>query len=143
MNLLQFRFATADDAAVVASMNQQLIRDEGHRNRMTLEELTRRMEGWLGGEYRAVLFESGGEAVGYALYRHEADHVYLRQLFVTPQHRRQGVARAALRWMWGHAWVGAPRLRIEVLVGNDGGRAFWRSVGFVEYCVTMEAPPPA
>lgn len=36
-------------------------------------------------------------------------------------------------------WAGAPALRVEVLVGNAAGRAFWKSAGFEEYCVTMEA----
>ena len=36
---MEYRFATAADAPVLAVMNQQLIRDEGHRNPMTLPEL--------------------------------------------------------------------------------------------------------
>ena len=31
-----------------------------------------------------------------------------------------------------------PRIRLEVLVGNANGIAFWRSIGFQDYCVTME-----
>lgn len=30
------------------------------------------------------------------------------------------------------------RLRIEVLVGNTSGLAFWRAMGFDEYALTME-----
>ena len=33
MRELEYRFATQEDAALLAEMNQQLIRDEGHRNR--------------------------------------------------------------------------------------------------------------
>ena len=62
-----FRPATLADAAVLAEMNHRLIRDEGHRNRMTVPELRERMEGWLRGEYRAVAFELEGAPVGYAL----------------------------------------------------------------------------
>ena len=29
------------------------------------------------------------------------------------------------------------------LVGNAGARAFWKSVGFADYCFTMEAVRPA
>lgn len=139
---MQYRSATPEDAALLAPLNQQLIRDEGHRNPMNLAQLTERMAGWLRSDYQAVLFEEGTSPIGYALFRREPEYVYLRQLFVLPERRRQGVARAALRWLWHHAWSGAPRLRIEVLVENAAGREFWHTVGFREYCVTMEAQPP-
>jgi GNAT superfamily N-acetyltransferase len=122
-------------------MNLQLIRDEEHRNPMGISQLSERMAGWLQSEYQAVLFEENGTPVGYALFRLEPEFVYLRQLFVVPEQRRRGVARDALRWLWANAWADAPRLRIEVLVGNASGREFWRSVGFTEYCITMEAKP--
>ena len=38
-----------------------------------------------------------------------------------------------------HAWADAPRVRIDVLVGNAGAIAFWRAVGFRDYCLTMES----
>jgi hypothetical protein len=47
-----------------------------------------------------------------------------------------------LKWLWGNSWAGVPRLRIDVLVGNTVGAAFWRSVGFKEYSITMEMEPP-
>src|SRR5689334_2385060 len=90
---MEYRFATAADAPVPAAMNQQLIRDEGHRNAMPLPELEERMARWLEGEYRAVLSEDAGSAVGYALFRRDPEFVYPRQLFVRPGHRRKGVAR--------------------------------------------------
>ena len=49
---------------LLAALNHQLIRDEGHRNPMTEAQLARRMRGWLArGEYRAELFEEHGEVV--------------------------------------------------------------------------------
>ena len=38
--------------------------------------------GWLSGEYRAVIYEDGGEVVAYALFREQAEEIYLQQLFV-------------------------------------------------------------
>ena len=136
---MHYRFATQEDAAILAVLNQQLIRDEGHHNPMNLSQLTERMAGWLGGEYRAVVLEEHSSPVGYALFRHDPEHVYLRQLFVLPERRRNGIGRAALQWLWTNAWPGVQRLRIDVLVGNTTAREFWQSVGFREYCVTMEA----
>lgn len=140
---MRFRFAKPEDAELLAPLNAQLIRDEGHRNPMTVTELAERMLSWLrGGEYEAVLFEDAAVVTGYALFRREAEHVYLRQLFVRPEFRRHGIGRQAINWLWHNAWRGVPRLRIEVLVGNVNGQAFWRSIGFREYCLTMEMEPP-
>jgi GNAT superfamily N-acetyltransferase len=135
----RYRFVSPEDAEVIAPMNLQLIHDEGHRNPMDISALCDRMSGWLRGDYEAVLFEEDGAPVGYALFKREPEFVYLRQLFVVPGRRHGGVARRALAWLWANVWSAAPRLRIDVLVGNTAGREFWRKVGFTEYCITMEA----
>lgn len=139
---MRYRLASPEDSEQLAQMNLRLIADEGHRNPMGIPQLAERMAGWLRGEYQAVLFEEYNTPVGYALFRHEPEFVYLRQLFVVPARRRQGIARNALSWLWANAWQSMPRLRIDVLVGNAAGREFWHSVGFTEYCITMEASAP-
>lgn len=139
---MHYRFASPEDSNQLAQMNLQLIADEGHRNPMGIPQLAERMSGWLQGEYQVVLFEEDNTPVGYALFKHEPEYVYLRQLYVAPERRRQGIASSALTWLWANAWQSAPRLRIDVLVGNAPGRGFWRSAGFTEYCITMEASAP-
>jgi GNAT superfamily N-acetyltransferase len=139
---MRYRFASPEDSDQLAQMNLQLIADEGHSNPMGIPQLAERMTGWLQSEYQAVLFEEDNTQVGYALFRHEPEYVYLRQLFVAPERRRQGIARNALSWLWANAWQLVPRLRIDVLVSNSAGREFWRSAGFTEYCITMEASAP-
>ncbi len=119
-------------------MNQRLIRDEGHRNPMSIGELDQRMRGWLQGKYEAVVISRDDVDVGYALYRLDADFVYLRQLFVERAYRRRGIARAAVDHLIEHAWRGQPRVRIEVLSRNAGAVEFWKSLGFTEYAITME-----
>src|SRR5215468_2732123 len=93
---MNFRRATLDDCALLAELNHQLIRDEGHRNKMTVSELEQRTRGWLASEYAAILFEDGGEVVAYALYRDDPEELYLRQLFVVRNRRRQGIGREAV-----------------------------------------------
>lgn len=139
---MQFRQATSSDANLLAPLNAQLIQDEGHRNAMTVPQLAERMAGWLQTDYTAVIVEEHDEAIAYALYRRESDYVYLRQLFVRRDHRRQGIGRQLMAWLWQNVWQGAPRLRIDVLVGNTAAQDFWRSVGFKDYCITMEMQPP-
>jgi GNAT superfamily N-acetyltransferase len=135
---VRYRPATVNDAALLAPMNAQLIRDEGHRNTMTVEQLAKRMSGWLAGEYQAFVFEVEGKPIGYALYRVEPEYVYLRQLLVQPEMRRRGIARRALEWLRQNAWSIRPRVRIDVLVGNQSGINFWRAVGFADYCLVLE-----
>jgi GNAT superfamily N-acetyltransferase len=135
---MRFRFALPSDAELLAPLNAQLIRDEGHRNRMSIPQLAERMRGWLSGEYRAVVFDDDDGVVGYALFRHEPEHIYLRQFFVRPESRRHGIGRTALLWLRRNAWGPDARVRVDVLVGNELGQVFWRAVGFNEYCVTLE-----
>lgn len=135
---LKGRIANDADAAQLAAMNQQLVRDESHRNSMSRAELEERMRNWLVKEYQASIFTVDGATAGYALYKHEQDWTYLRQFFILPELRRQGLGRAAMRWLVQNAWRNVRRIRLDVLVGNTAGISFWRSVGFHDYCITME-----
>jgi GNAT superfamily N-acetyltransferase len=135
---MEGRFAKPDDAPLLAEMNKQLIEDEGHRNPMGVEQLTDRMRGWLEGQYRAALFTQAGQVVGYALWRPEEQGYYLRQFFISRPHRRTGLGRAGVDWLRRNAWADASRVSLEVLVANRRGLAFWRSVGFGDYCLRME-----
>ena len=111
---------------MLAGLNHRLVQDEGHRNRMTVPELEERMRGWLAGEYRAVIFEDDGDVVAYALFREQPDEVYLRQLFVVRDRRRQGLGRRAVEILRSRVWPRTKRLTVDVLVANEGAVAFWR-----------------
>ncbi len=138
---MTFRRATLNDCARLAALNQQLIRDEGHRNPMTVPELEQRMKGWLASEYTAVLFENDAEAVAYALYREEPEEIYLRQLFVMRNRRRRGIGRQAMEILRSQIWPKHKRLTVGVLVQNTGAIAFWRAVGYRDYSLTLEILP--
>jgi len=138
---VNFRRATLNDCALLAELNHQLIRDSGHRNPMTVPELEQRMGGWLQSEYKAVLFEYGNETVAYALYRELAEEIYLRQLFVIRDRRRQGIGRQAIEILRLQIWPKDKRLTVEVLVENAGAVAFWGSVGYSDYSLMLEILP--
>ena len=140
---MNFRRATLDDCAVLAELNHQLIRDEGHRNPMTVQELEQRMKGWLASDYAAMLFENDAEVVAYALYREEAEEIYLRQLFVARHRRRQGLGRQAMEILRSQIWPKHKRLTVGVLVRNTAAIAFWRTVGYEDYSLTLEILPEA
>ena len=138
---LQFRRATLNDCALLAEFNYQLIRDEGHRNKMTIPELEQRMRGWLQSEYAAILFEDEQETVAYALYREQPEEIYLRQLFVVRNRRRQGIGRQTIEILRSQIWPKNKRLIVDVLVKNTVAIAFWRAMGYQDYCLTLEILP--
>ena len=132
------RFASIEDCQALGELNHELIHDEGHRNSMTVPELVNRMRHWLETEYQAAIFEDGSDIVAYALYRDEKDHVYLRQFFVQRHKRRSGIGRHCMKILFSHVWPKDKRITVDVLCWNQVGIAFWRSVGFTDYCLTLE-----
>jgi predicted acetyltransferase len=140
---MAFRWATLHDCALLAELNHQLIRDEGHRNSMTISELTRRMKSWLAGEYAAVLFENDGAVVAYAVYAEQPEKIYLRQLFVVRNRRRQGMGRQVMEILRSKIWPKNKRLTVEVLASNTPATAFWRAMGYRDYSLMLEILPVA
>jgi ribosomal protein S18 acetylase RimI-like enzyme len=138
---MTYRCATPDDSPLLAELNHQLIRDEEHRNPMTVPQLEQRMRGWLESEYKAILFEEDAEFVAYVLYREQPDEIYLRQLFVVRHRRRKGLGKEAMRLLRSEIWPKTKRLVVEVLVANTAAVAFWRAVGYRDYSLKLEILP--
>lgn len=134
---LQVARAVAADIPALAAMNKRLIEDEGHPNPMNVAQLADRMAVFLSGEYTAYVARQGAEIVGYALYRDDGGSIYLRHLFVERGHRRQGIARALLDWLFARVWTEKP-VRLEVLAHNEDAIAFYRAYGFRVTCLTLE-----
>lgn len=138
---MRYRIATAEDSPTLAELNHQLIRDEGHRNPMTVAQLERRMRGWLtAGEYRAVFFEENHQVVAYALFQETDDEVHLRQLFVVRHRRREGVGRRAMDELF-RLWPRDKRWTVSVLTKNTAALSFWRAIGYADYDLTLEIMP--
>jgi GNAT superfamily N-acetyltransferase len=135
---LGHRVATFGDIPTLARMNQQLIEDEGHRNRMSLHQLEARMLSLLDRDYTATLFELDSQIVAYGLWREQPDWVYLRQFFVARDRRRRGIGAHAIRLLTDEVWPVDKRIRVNVLIGNRTALEFWRAVGFVDYLITLE-----
>jgi predicted acetyltransferase len=138
---MRHRFAASTDVHLLGELNYQLIRDEGHRNRMSIPELVTRVKDWLADGYRASIFEDDSGVLAYALYREEKDHLYLRQFFVQRHQRRNGVGRQCIQTLVTEIWPQDTRITVDVLCHNHAGTAFWRSVGFSDYCLTLERTP--
>ena len=138
--VMTFRIATCQDLELLADWNRQLIEDERHRRKMTLSNLEERMRGWIDGSYVAVIF-SEPQDVAYALYREDAEGVYLRQFLVGRDWRRRGVGTRAMNILRHEVWPGSKRLTVDVLNHNLGALGFWRAMGYRDYCLTLEIDP--
>ena len=138
---MQHRPATLADCPLLAEFNHQLIRDEGHRNPMSIPELEKRLRQWLATDYAAVLFTNAGEIVGYALYTETTHEIYLRHLFVVRHRRRKGIGRGAIEILRSKVWPPRKRLTVEVLAQNTGAIAFYRAAGYLDYSLKLEFLP--
>jgi hypothetical protein len=138
---LAWRHASHEDIDFLVDWNHQLIRDDFHRNSMTVPELRARMKGWFdANEYQAVLF-SDTEPVAHALFRTDKDMVYLRQFFVRRDRRRAGIGRAAFGILRNEVWPKSHRVVVDALCRENGTIPFWRAVGCRDYCMTLEIMP--
>jgi ribosomal protein S18 acetylase RimI-like enzyme len=98
------------------------------------------MRGWLAYEgYEALLGYDGNELVAYVLWRDQPDSVYLRQIYVQREYRRQGAARHLMLTLF-QRWPDK-RLTVDVLAGNARALAFWRRMGYQDYAVMLERLP--
>ena len=67
------------------------------------------------------------------------------ELYVVPAFRRQGVARRCAQQVMKELWsLGLSKIQLEVVEGNTGAAAFWRSLDFrrmsEHYELTTGAP---
>lgn len=140
---LSWRRCTPDDAELLAGLNEQLSRDEGAAPVGPLSAYVVRMREWLeDGRYEAALVHSGSEPVAYVVWRHDPDYadVYVRQFFVVPGHRGQGLGRTLFEEAALELWAGHT-LRLDVYDSNPRGGAFWESLGFAPYSRLMRRRP--
>ena len=133
---ISIRLATLADIEELAAMNNQLIEDEKHDNPMTIPQLKERMEGFLAGDYEAILCtDDRGKTVGYALINKAVKPLYLRQFFICRDERRKGHGR---QFFYGLLeYLDVDTIDIEVLAWNASGKAFWENLNFQPRSICM------
>lgn len=139
------RAACESDLTELASMNKQLIDDEGSSNPMTLSELEDRMKAWFLSNWNIDLLCIDSEIVGYALYQFrenqyfkDKQEVYLRQYYIKPDFRMQGYGRKGIETLKNTRFHKVSTIVVDVLVNNYRGICFWQKVGFIPYQTTMK-----
>lgn len=133
----QIRQAVADDVADIFNLIQALAEYEklSHQVTGTAEELQKH----LFGEQvyaEAILTELDSKIVGFALFITNYSTfltkpgLYLEDLFVLPEYRRQGIGKAMLAYLGKLAVErNAGRLEWSVLDWNESAIAFYQSMG--------------
>lgn len=135
------RIDKAKDAEIdlLVQLNRQLDEDEPHPYPLPLPALTERMARWIrGGEYEVLLFRSGDQLIGYAVWRADEFGTDLRHFYICRDRRRQGWGRAAIRLLWRDVFPKDRPVNIDAVIGNKRAIAFWRSVGFQDISIGME-----
>jgi GNAT superfamily N-acetyltransferase len=134
---LEIRPAAPPDVPVVADLIRQLARYEKLEQDVTMtEELL--AAGLFGPRpyAEAVLAETDGQAIGFALFFHNFSTflarpgIYLEDLFVVPEQRGRGIGRALLTHLAKLAVErGCGRLEWAVLNWNRDAIGFYESLG--------------
>ncbi len=136
----ELRRATLADHELLASMNKALIEDEGSTNGLSLQDLTRRMYRMLSEDWTAVLIETGGQVIGYALFQQrsaEPVEIYLRQYFIHRNFRSKGYGQAAFERIQAEYFPPGASVALDVLASNPRGRHFWEKLGFASHAEMM------
>ncbi|MBD2454552.1 GNAT family N-acetyltransferase [Nostoc sp. FACHB-87] len=137
MTDLILRFAEPSDSNVLFQLIKQLAEYEKLSQAVTGNVAA--LQEHLFGEQRyieAILAEYQGQAVGFALFFHNYSTfltkpgIYLEDLFVLPEYRRQGIGKALLTKLAQIAVErNCGRLEWSVLDWNEPAKAFYRSMG--------------
>lgn len=142
---LEFRKATINDIAHLAEMNKELIEDEKRRNPMDVKQLSLRMQGWIDGDWSAVMINKDHDRIGYLLYRQQDDDyftdqkiIFIRQFFVQRAYRRRGIGRQAFEEIVNSYFPTDARLMLDVLATNPEALRFWEDLGFSVHATTLQ-----
>jgi GNAT superfamily N-acetyltransferase len=131
------RFAEPNDYSVLFELIQGLAEYEKLSHAVTGDALA--LKEHLFGSHRyieAILAESAGKAVGFALFFHNYSTfltkpgIYLEDLFVLPEYRRQGIGKALITKVAQITLErDCGRLEWSVLDWNEPAKEFYRSMG--------------
>ena len=142
------RSATGSDHPHLAVMNAQLIKDEGSRKPMSLDDLAARFQHWSAESWQVMIIEAREETVGYSVFNIQPDEykpqgrvVYVRQFYIAPEHRGRGLGTQALDCLVDKVFPKGARLEADVLETNPSGAQFWIRAGFRPYYTRLVRVP--
>jgi ribosomal protein S18 acetylase RimI-like enzyme len=143
-NEYSIRPASLDDAAAIVGHRREMFRDMGYGDGATLAAMSAAFEPWLrgrmlSGEYLAWVAVTPDRSIvgGLGLWLMDwPPHVIgsgarrgnILNVYVEPQSRRRGIARALMETAL--AWTRVNAVDCVILHASDDGRALYESLGF-------------
>lgn len=110
---------------------------------LDIERLEEKLD-WLKDEFNAfgsrfLVAEDGGRTVGLAIAHAREGRIWIDDLFVGPESRRQGIARELVK----HCMVDDAEVRAEVNARNAPALALFKEIGFLASVetVVLKRPP--
>lgn len=143
MSDLIIRRATSVDAPLILELIRSAFAE--YRGRLRPEsgafsETAEGVAGQLESDYRALIAEHHGVAVGCVLYRDDAEDLYFGRLAVLPAHRRGGVAEALVAAVEAEGRArGRHGVRLSVRIALTGNQRLFSRLGYVE--ISRDAHP--
>jgi GNAT superfamily N-acetyltransferase len=136
--MLHLRDARPDDAELLISYIRELAEFERLSHECVANVALLKRSLFDGQGAHALMAEWQGDCAGFALYFYNFSTflgrpgLYLEDLFVRPQFRRNGIAKAIFRYLAKKAVAeGCGRMEWAVLDWNENAIAFYRSLGAV------------
>jgi [ribosomal protein S18]-alanine N-acetyltransferase len=119
--------ARASDAREIAEMSRDLI-EQG----LTWSWTPARVQHFISGPESSVVVARRERRIAAFAVMHFGDEVaHLNLLAVTPEHRRQGLARQLMDWLTTTAIeAGVFRINLELRANNTPARIFYEVLGF-------------
>ncbi|HZE29645.1 MAG TPA: GNAT family N-acetyltransferase, partial [Gaiellaceae bacterium] len=128
--------ATAADEATLLAFTEAIFGENWDRPWPPREVTPQMFEGKL-----VLVAEDEGEPVGYAFGDLGPGHAHVNIVYVVPEKRRQGAAKALLAAFGKRAReAGIEHLTLDVATGNEVGREAWRRLGFREWAQRLTVP---
>jgi ribosomal protein S18 acetylase RimI-like enzyme len=142
--MFEIRAATVADAAIIIAHRRAMFLDMGRPDDVDMETMKRNFEPWVTrmigeGKYLAWITEDGGRPIASAsllildwppnTHDPAGEHRgYVLNVFVDPEYRRRGLARALIERCMDEAH--RRRIRTVALHSSDMGRALYEALGF-------------
>jgi ribosomal protein S18 acetylase RimI-like enzyme len=134
---MNVREAAATDQSTLLAFTEAIFGENWDRPWRPPEVTPTMFEGKL-----VLLAENDGEPVGYAFGELDPQgYAHVNIVYVVPERRRQGVAKALLRAFGERARAqGIEHLTLDVATRNEVGREAWRRLGFTEWAERLRVP---
>ena len=133
---MEFHNAKDVDLQLLTDMNVQLRNDEKIDSKMTNEQISERMKGFIENEaYEVSIYEDNDEVIGYSTLKITDNPMYLRQLFVNRKYRNKGYGKGIVKDLIERHEIN--EIDIDVMAWNESAIHFYEKLGFKNRFIRM------